>query len=39
MSWEKTIQEVREIMNEGKEIGLAVKDIKIIRKNNEVIIF
>ena len=30
----KTIQEVREIMNEGKEIGLAVKDIKIIRKNN-----
>ena len=30
----KTIQEVREIMNEGKEIGLAVNDIKIIRKNN-----
>jgi hypothetical protein len=30
----KTIQEVREIMNEGKEIGLEINDIKIIRKNN-----
>ena len=31
----KTIQEVRKIMNDGTDIGLPIKEIKIIRRNKD----